>query len=110
MSKVKRFPVSFRFDAINPDFLKKMAELADYAAKKYGAWEQYTGARLRGEKSPVNHIYGHLHEYVLNKKYDHFDGDPRWHLVAIAYNAMIEFYYRSKWGHEKHPLDLEKKS
>ena len=108
MGKVKRVAVAFRFDAINPDFLKRMAQIGHYASEKYGSWDQYTKARLVGDKSPVNHIYGHLHQYVMREPYDHFDGDPRWHLVAIAYNAMMAFFYHSKWGAEKHPLDLKK--
>jgi hypothetical protein len=103
----KRVPVDFRYDAINPTFLHWMAKIGSYAAQKYGAWEQYTGARLVGEKSPVNHIFDHLRKYQLDEKYDHFDGDPRWHLVAVAYNAMMEFYCYSRWGHVRHPLTMD---
>jgi hypothetical protein len=104
MKKPIRHPVAFRYDAINPSFLKRLALLAGYASEKYGSWDQYTTARLIGEKSPYNHIHEHLRAYITNEKYDHFDGDPSWHLVAVAYNAMMEFYYRTKFGHLKHPL------
>jgi hypothetical protein len=103
----KRVPVDFRYDALNPLFLKWMAKIGAYAAEKYGAWEQYTAARLVGEKSPVNHAYEHLRQYQMGEPYDHFDGDPRWHLVAIAYNCMMAFYYHSRWGPERHPLSLD---
>ena len=105
----KRDPVDFRYDAINPTFLKWMAKIGAYADQKYGAWEQYTKARLTGEKAPVNHIYEHLRQYVAGEPYDHFDHDARWHLVAVAYNAMMAFYYHSKWGPEKHPLTIDEK-
>lgn len=105
-SAPKRIPVNYRFDAINPVFLKWMARIGDYADKKYGAWEQYTQARLVGEKSPINHIYEHLRAYQIGEPYDHFDGDSRWHLVAVAYNAMMEFFYHSRWGHAEHPLRI----
>jgi hypothetical protein len=103
----KRVPVDYRFDAINPLFLKWMARIGSYADKKYGAWEQYTKARLTGEKSPVNHMQEHLRSFMTGELYDHFDGDVRWHLVAIAYNCMMEFYYVTKWGFTPHPLTVD---
>lgn len=107
MSEPRRVPVDFRYDALNPTFLKWLARIGSYAAEKYGAWEQYREARLTGEKSPVNHIYEHLRSFQMGEPYDHFDGDVRWHLVAVAYNAMMEFYYVTRFGFVKHPLDHE---
>jgi hypothetical protein len=104
---VKRHPVDFDYNAINPDFLHRMARIAAYAAEKYGSWEQYRDARLRGDKSPINHIFGHLKAFRLGERYDRFDGDPRWHLVAVAYNCMMEYFYVTKYGFEKHPLTVE---
>ena len=106
--EVKRVSVDYRYDAVNPTFLKMLARIGAYADQKYGAWEQYTKARLVGDKSPVNHIQEHLRAFVAGEPYDHFDGDVRWHLAAIAYNAMMSFYYYSKWGPEVHPLHIEK--
>ena len=103
----KRVPVDFRYDALNPNFLHWMARIGAYADQKYGAWQQYTGARLVGEKSPVNHIFDHLRKYQMGEPYDHFDGDVRWHLVAVAYNSMMAFWYHTKWGPETHPLKIE---
>jgi dATP/dGTP diphosphohydrolase len=105
--KPKRDPVDYRYDAVNPDFLKMLARIGAYASEKYGTWEKYTGGRLVGEKSPVNHIQEHLRQFIRGEPYDHFDGDVRWHLAAIAYNAMMEFYYVTRWGHLKHPLTVE---
>jgi hypothetical protein len=99
---VQRVPVDFRYDAINPAFLHMLAKIAHYAAEKYGSWEQYTNARLTGEKSPINHIYEHLRQYQISEEHDRF-GDPEWHLAVIAYNAMMEFYYARRWGVEEHP-------
>lgn len=104
---VKRAPVTFRYDSINPSFLKMMAEIGHYAAEKYGSWEQYTNARLTGEKSPINHIYEHLRQYQMGEPYDHFEGDVGRHLVAVAYNAMMEWFYYKRWGPERHPLTIE---
>jgi hypothetical protein len=108
MSEAIRIPVDYRYDAINPTFLKMLARIGSYADQKYGAWEQYTRKRLVGEKSPVNHIQEHLRAYVTGEPYDHFDGDPRWHLAAIAYNAMMAYFYHSKWGPEIHPLTVRR--
>jgi hypothetical protein len=111
MSKSKgeatRVPVSFRYDAINPLFMKWMAEVGHYASEKYGSYEQYRDSRLIDEKGPVNHIYEHLRQFQMNEKYDHFEGDVRRHLAAIAYNAMMEFYYVSKFGTLTHPLTVD---
>lgn len=107
--EVKRVPVDFRYDAINLDFLKGLARIGGYAAEKYGSWEQYSNARLTGEKSPLNHAYEHLRQYAVGEPYDHFDGDVKWHLVAAAYNLMMEFFYATKWGPARHPLVVERK-
>ena len=103
-SEAKRIPVDYRYDGLNPNFIKLMAQIAAYAAEKYGATEQYTESRLIGEKSPINHIYEHLRQYQTGESYDHFDGDLRYHLAAIAYNAMMEYFYHTKWGHLQNPL------
>lgn len=106
----RRDPVDFDYACINPTFLYWMAKIGPYAAKKYGTWQNYIDSRLIGEKSPINHIEGHIKKFKMGEEYDHFDKDIRWHLVAIAYNAMIEFYYVSRWGHLKHPLTIDEKS
>jgi|SRR5580700_6120083 hypothetical protein len=105
-NKATRVPVKFRYDAINPLFMRWMAEVGYYASEKYGSYEQYRDSRLVGEKSPVNHIGEHLKQFQLGEKYDHFEGDVRRHLAAIAYNAMMEFYYVSKFGFIEHPLTV----
>ena len=103
-ASLKRVPVSYRFDALNWDFIRRMADIAGYAGEKYGAPEQYTTARLTGEKSPMNHLMEHYHQFMVGEKYDHFDGDPKWHLPAIAYNAMMEYLYTTEHGHLPSPL------
>ena len=102
-AKPKRIPVDYRYDAVLPDFLKMLARIGAYADEKYGSWSQYMKARLVGEKSPLNHIREHLRQYEMGEPYDHFDGDPRWHLAAVAYNAMMEWWYHTKFGHATHP-------
>jgi hypothetical protein len=95
--KVKRVPVSFLWSKLNWDFLKMLAEIAQYAEGKYGSAEQYTNARLENQASPINHIYEHLRQYQAGEPHDRF-GDSRYHLAAIAYNAMMEYFYHTAWG------------
>lgn len=96
--------MKYRYDALNWDFIKMMAEIAEYAGEKYGAPEQYTISRLEGNQSPINHIAEHLRQYTCGDPYDHFDSDVRYHLAAIAYNAMMEFWYCTVHGHKLNPL------
>jgi len=97
---VTREPVAFNYLALWPQFLRSLGMLAQHAAEKYGSWEQYRDARLVGEKSPINHIYEHVSLYREQAPYDRFDKHPRWHLVAVTYNAMMEFFY--SWFPEKY--------
>lgn len=92
-----RANVSYRYDILAPEFLHCMAMLAEYGAEKYGElnWQL---SRLEGGKSPINHMMKHIQEYRMNTKYDHFDGSIKWHLVAIAFNAMMEFWYEEKYN------------
>ena len=106
--EVKRVTVTFRYDGLNHDFIKLLAEIAHYATSKYGSAEQYVNGRLEGEKSPVNHIYEHLRQYQTGEQHDHFK-DPVYHLAAIAYNAMMEALYHRRFGHTVSPLDLRQR-
>lgn len=92
----KRIDRDIRYDLLDPLFLEYMAKVADFGAKKYGDlnWQK---SRLTRDKSPINHIYTHLGSYQKKEPYDHpeLGEDPKWHLVAIAFNAMMEFYYEN---------------
>lgn len=96
--KVKRVPVNYQWQALNWDFLRLLADIASYAAGKYGSAEQYVNARLEGEKSPVNHMYEHLRAFQAGELHDHF-GTLEHQLAAVAYNAMIEYAYVRMYGH-----------
>jgi hypothetical protein len=102
-SKVLRDPVNYRYTALNWDFIKLMAEIAAYSDGKHGNAEQYTGAELTGNRAPLNHIVEHLRQYITEENYDHLDADPARHLAAIAYNAMMEFWYHRERGGKPAP-------
>lgn len=89
--KVKREPVNYLWTALNWDFLRLLAEIAQYAAGKYGSAEQYKNARLEGEKSPLNHAFEHLTQYMAGVKHDRF-GTLDHQLAAAAYNIMMEYF------------------
>lgn len=98
VNSVRRVPVDYDYSSLNWDFLHMMAQIAAYAKEKYGSAEQYTDGRLEDDKSPLTHICGHLREYARRQPYDHFNEDTAYHLAAIAYNAMIEYYYLHHGG------------
>jgi hypothetical protein len=97
IKRAKRAPVDFRWDALNWDFIKMLAEIANYSVLKYDSVEQYLNGRLMGEKSPVNHIYEHLRAFQAGEPHDHF-GTMEHHLGAVAYNAMMESAYIDLFG------------
>ena len=98
MSETKREPVNYQFQALNWQFIKLLAEIASYAADKYGSAEQYTNSPLTGEKSPMNHIMEHARQYMASEDHDKFGDRHEMHLAAIAYNAMMEYYYYKHSG------------
>jgi Domain of unknown function (DUF5664) len=90
----KRVDRNIRYDILDPTFLEYMAKVADYGAKEYGDFNWHK-SRLTGDKSPVNHMYKHLGSYQRTEPYDHpeLGEGPEWHLIGIAFNAMMEFFY-----------------
>ena len=98
----KRDPIAERYDILDTDFLRIMALIAGYGARKYGErnWQK---SRLEGDKSPINHILKHLVAYQNGEPYDHPEiaTESHIHLAAIAFNAMMEFYHEfKKWETE----------
>ena len=92
----ERNPIDVRYDILDPEFLDLMAKIADYGAKKYGDYN-WRKSRLTDSKGPINHIYKHLKAYRNREIYDHYEVgiDVKIHLVAIAFNAMMEFDYEN---------------
>lgn len=104
----QRQPVTYRYDGLNWDFIKMMAEIAYYAGNKYPDKNNLSGYfkhRLHGEKGPINHIVEHLRQYLNGEPHDHFN-DRAYQLAAIAYNAMMEALYLRKFGTEVTPFNL----
>lgn len=85
-----------RFDILDPNFIEMLAKIAHYGAEKYGDFNWHA-SRLTGNKGPVNHMLKHINSYQKGEPYDHQElgKGSEWHLAAIAFNAMMEFYYVS---------------
>lgn len=98
-SQAKRDSVQYRYDVLYWDFIHAMAEIGHIGAEKYGDLN-YQQPGLTREKSPVNHMANHLRHYINKDNYDHpemnfvFTNDPKYHLAAIAFNAMMEYYHQ----------------
>jgi dATP/dGTP diphosphohydrolase len=92
--KATRNEVPYRFDILDWFFIKEMAVLAFIGAKKYGDFN-WKKSRLTGNSSPVNHMASHLSSYIQREEYDNptLGSDPKNHLLAIAFNAMMEYWY-----------------
>jgi hypothetical protein len=104
MSKVvKRAGSDVIFTALNPEFLRRMAIIAGDSRRRHGTWDNYTTERYDEDRSCVSHAIDHLMHYLSGDKFDRFDGDVRWHLVAAGYNCMMHFYYHGKFGAEPSP-------
>jgi len=100
-----------RYDILTPEFLEAMAKIAHYGAVKYGDFN-WQISRLTGNKGPVNHILKHIMSYQRGEAYDHSElgTGKEWHLAAIAFNAMMEFYWAIQERHEHIPISKDDKS
>ena len=89
-----RDPVKYRYDVLYWEFIHAMAEIGHFGAEKYGD-HNYRQPGLTRDKSPINHMANHLRQYLERESYDHpeVDNDRKYHLAAIAFNAMMEFYH-----------------
>jgi hypothetical protein len=101
-----RYPVDYLYISLNWNFIKMMAQIAQYAEGKYGRAENYVDSELKRNRSPLNHIPEHLRQYLTGEPHDHFDSQA-YHLAAIAYNSMMEYFYFVQRGNEAGELYKE---
>jgi hypothetical protein len=95
MDEAKRNPSSLRYDILYPEFEKMLAAIAHYGVENYGEGN-WMKSRLIGDKGPINHIKKHVVKYQLREPFDHPEigtAERKGHLAAIAFNAMMEFWY-----------------
>jgi hypothetical protein len=93
----------YRFDILDPSFILAMAKIGHLGARLYGDlnWQKN---HLEGGKGSINHIYAHISKFQRNEPYDHLElgSERKYHLAAIAFNAMMEFWW------EEHPQETNK--
>jgi len=99
-----RDSVGYRYDVLYWNFIHAMAEIGHIGAEKYGDLN-YQQSKLRRDKSPVNHMANHLRQYINGEKHDKL-GDRKYQLAAIAFNAMMEFYYSENKDASSPKIDL----
>lgn len=89
---------------LNAKFLEAMNEIGLYGLEKYGE-ESFDYRTRRGDKSRGNlatsrtsqtslrnHAAIHFRDYCADLNHDYF-GTKRHQLAAVAFNAMMEFYF-----------------
>lgn len=85
-----------------PEFLLAMEDIGRYGSEKYGVdsfqYRRMVGDRSRGllaRTTPLaiaQHAREHFSMHLAGKIHDHF-GTRRHQLAAVAFNAMMEFYF-----------------
>ena len=85
-----------------PEFLEAMDDIGRYGALKYGTesfqYRRLEGDRSRGElartkpEAIAQHAAAHFRMHLDGFPHDHFH-TRRHQLAAVAFNAMMEFYF-----------------
>jgi hypothetical protein len=90
------------YEHLIPGFLEAMNDIGIYGAEKYGV-ESFQQRNLLNDKTRTprtqaemlaKHAKIHFTEYVYDYKHDHFQ-TMRHQLAAVAFNAMMEYYFAS---------------
>lgn len=84
-----------------PEFIAAMEDIGRYGYEKYGI-DSFQHKRINDNRERhiprtqapaiLNHIGQHVGAYGLGIRHDHFK-TRRHQLAAIAFNAMMEFWY-----------------
>jgi len=93
----KRKEVDYLFTCLDWNFIKALGQLGKSGQKSQedeGNIPNYQKVRRTGDKSNINHLINHITSYIC--KEPHPLGSRKWHLVAIAFNAMMEFFWVNK--------------
>jgi len=98
-----------RFEFLIPEFLEAINDIGRYGYEKYGS-QSFQYRRLQGDTSRGDmertlpdaismHAIEHFDMYLRGEIHDHFK-TLKHQLAAVAFNAMIEFYF-AQLGDEK---------
>lgn len=91
-----------RYEFLSPAFLEAMNDIGRYGNEKYKD-QSLHARRLNGDTSRggmdrnsahviAEHAITHFGQYLNHEAHDHF-GTEKHQLAAVAFNAMMEFYY-----------------
>lgn len=88
-------------DFLLPEFLQAMNDIGRYGLEKYGE-DSFQARRIKGDTSRklkrcssqeiADHAIEHFSMYLNHDPHDHFGTDAH-QLAAVAFNAMMEFYF-----------------
>lgn len=91
-----------RLDHLIPEFLQAMDDIGRYGSEKYGVdsfqYRRLAGDRSRGSlartkpQAIADHATIHFDMHLEGIPHDHFH-TRRHQLAAVAFNAMMEFYF-----------------
>lgn len=90
------------YNFLNPKFLEAMNEIGEYGNEKYGD-DSFHARAAKGDKSRGTlgrcssenisiHAAEHFGMHLRGELHDRF-GTRRHQLAAVAFNAMMEFYF-----------------
>jgi hypothetical protein len=88
------------YTTLNKEFLQAMEEIGQYGLEKYGS-DSFAGMQSRNDrkrnlriKSHIigDHVKNHYDMYLNGEKHDRFNTFKH-QLAAVAFNAMMEFYF-----------------
>ena len=101
------------FAFLNQEFLRAMNDIGRYGHEKYGEFSFHhralSGDNSRGDhprttpEAIAEHSKGHFDLYIAGEPHDHF-GTRKHQLAAVAFNAMMEFYFA---GLEREPTSSQ---
>lgn len=91
-----------RWNFLIDSFLEAMNDIGRYGYEKYGS-DSFQARRLNGDNSRgpmrrcqsqiiADHAREHFSMYLNHDAHDHF-GTDRHQLAAVAFNAMMEYYF-----------------
>lgn len=93
--------MSEEYEFLSQEFLEAMNDIGRYGFEKYGA-DSFQARRQNGDRSRMlkrcepqaiaDHAREHFSMYLNHEPHDHF-GTDRHQLAAVAFNAMMEFYF-----------------
>jgi hypothetical protein len=90
------------YEFLSPAFLSAMNDIGRYGNEKYKD-QSFHARRKQGDCSRgglkrnkpqviADHAREHFNQYLSYEAHDHF-GTDKHQLAAVAFNAMMEFYY-----------------